>query len=714
MGEMVSVSKTLGVAHPPGYPAYALAGKISTFLPFATPSYRVNLLSVLGGALSALLLYWTVTALGAPLLSALSAALFWIGASGTWTVSVVTEMYSLNLAAALLILLIAARLSRPDDPSRSYPDLRPEERSVTRMVSQQGFQFKFPSHLYYLLFFLLGLFCGVRLDLVLLGAGVAVFSLYSLRNSRLLDRWFPFFVQAGAFFALGFSIYLYLWIRSSQLPYLNWRSPDTLLKLFETLSRKSHGGTLDLLSVNYKAGELFFTDLFLYLKDMGDQFWWAGLPLVIAGLVRLYQINRAIFFLTFTAWIFAGPFFIYKANMPPNPHAYAILEPHFLLPNVMAAVWIGMGIAWLPGGKAKGLIALLLVAGIAARWDRVSKRENFIGYDYSRNLYATLPFRSILVMQKDVQLFLFWARHYADGHRPDVAIVARGLSGSDWYQAMRKRSGETAYIGPLKTEADWAEMIARNPGRKLFAGWDQDVPPSTLYRQIPDGLARAVVSVNQGGTQILSRADFLKEFYVYRGRYRYTEQNEFFSSDLIDDYSKAHFARGVERSLQNPADPVALSDWNRCIVLNSDNPQPYYRRGFAGFANADYPGALRDFERSERLHETLFAKTQDYHSLPEVVNSVKTEWAEVLLNLGVAHEKAGDRERSEAAYLKTLRVKPDFARAHYNIAVLYWNRDWAKAVLHLQEALRIDPTNPEARAYLPKAILALERSRGKS
>ncbi len=687
MGEMVSVAKTLGVAHPPGYPGYALIGKISTFLPFANPSYRVNLASVLGGALAALFLFWTLIELGSHAGAALAGALFWTGASGPWTVSVVTEMYSLNLAAAFLVLFIAARISR---------------------TAQTHFEAPF----FYLLFFLLGFSCGLRLDLVLLGAGAGAFALFLLWRTRRLSNGIPFVLTAGAFFAAGFSIYLYLLIRSGQSPYLNWRSPDTIEKLFETLSRKSHGGTLDLLSVNYRPGELFATDFLLYLKDFGEQFWWIGFIFAAAGIWHLYQTNRAMLVLTFTAWFFAGPFFIYKANMPPNPHAYAILEPHFLLPNAMAAVWIGMGLKSLLFPKVQVLAAAVLIAGIASRWDPISKRGNFIGYDYSRNVFATLPPDSILVMQKDVQLFLFWARQYTQDARPDVTVIARGLSGSDWYQAMRRQSGVTVYIGPLKTEGDWAELIGKNPGKGVYAGWDQDVPNSSLYKQQPAGLTRKVTASNEekaGVSKAGEAVDLFRHIYVYRGRYRCDERNEFFSSDLIDDYSKGRFARGA--AVQNSADASALADWQACMVLNPDNPQPYYRRGFAHFGRADHAAAVRDFARSERLHERLFQKTQEYHSLPEVSNAVKAEWAEANLNLGVACEKTGDLAMSEAAYLKTLRINPKFARAHYNIAVLYWNRDWAKVVEHLRLALSIDPESPEARAFYPKALAALERSK---
>ncbi len=708
MGEMVSVSKTLGVAHPPGYPAYTLVGKLSTLVPLANYSYRVNLASVLGGALSALFLYLLLAQLGVSAWVALATAFLWIGSIGVWTVSIVTEMYSLNLAAALFLLFVGSRLFEA-------------ERSVSSKAPY-----------FYLLSFLLGFFCGIRLDLVLLGSGLAVSLAYYLWVSDRKEKIITVFFAGAMFFLLGLSVYLYLLVRSNQHPFLNWRSPDTFMKLWESISRKSHGGTLDLLSENYGPGELFQTNFMLYLKDMARQFWIVGLPLVAMGLLDLFKKNRSLFLLSFTAWFFAGPFFIYKANLPPNPHAYAILEAHFLLPNAMVAVWLGLGLDWLvrylsgrmiaeaQGNRPRMVLGALLVltaaAGIGTRWREVSKRGNFFGYDYARNLFATLPPDSIVVMQKDVQLFLLWASQYAQAARPDVTVVAKGLSGSDWYQEMSKRSGVTASLGTLKTETDWLLFISQNPNRAIFAGWDEDVPFSSKYEQSPVGLVRRIVSkdsVNRGLFPESFSTDFLSEFYAYRGRYRCAEQHEFFSSDLIDDYSKAHFARGVEVSKNNFQGPAAEKDWYRCAALNPANPQPYYRLGFYYFQKSDYPRAIRFFERSESLQEEMSKKLEEYHSLPEVSQAVKSDWAEANLNLGVVYEKAGYPKKSEAAYLKTLNINPRFARAHYNIAVLYWNKDWRKVVDHLKEALRIDPRNPEASAFLPKAMLALERSGSK-
>ena len=100
------------------------------------------------------------------------------------------------------------------------------------------------------------------------------------------------------------------------------------------------------------------------------------------------------------------------------------------------------------------------------------------------------------------------------------------------------------------------------------------------------------------------------------------------------------------------------------------------------------------FGARRKYMKILFALTQKYHSLSDVVGSVPNEWSDALLNWGVSLEKLGDKEKAASVYEKALSVQPNTPNAHYNLAVIYWNRDWDKVVYHLRECLRLDRTTP--------------------
>lgn len=52
-GDLIVAAYTLGVGHPPGYPAHTLIAHLFTLLPWGSVAFRVNLLSAIGAALAA-------------------------------------------------------------------------------------------------------------------------------------------------------------------------------------------------------------------------------------------------------------------------------------------------------------------------------------------------------------------------------------------------------------------------------------------------------------------------------------------------------------------------------------------------------------------------------------------------------------------------------------------------------------------------------------
>ena len=108
-GEMVSVLKTLGVAHPPGYPLYALLGRLFLLIPAGNVASRANVFSAAASALALAFLYRLFRAT-TPVWAATLGAL-WVGVSlPFWELASVGEMYALGmLAVALLLYLVFVR-----------------------------------------------------------------------------------------------------------------------------------------------------------------------------------------------------------------------------------------------------------------------------------------------------------------------------------------------------------------------------------------------------------------------------------------------------------------------------------------------------------------------------------------------------------------------------------------------------------------------------
>jgi len=122
-GEFITTSYILGVPHPPGAPLYTLLGRLFSMLPFSEEiAFRVNLLSVLSGAATALLIHLCVVRLLsawlnpadpvdriAILTGGVVAALSTAFSTSFWDNATEAEVYGLTMCLTLLAVWLALR-----------------------------------------------------------------------------------------------------------------------------------------------------------------------------------------------------------------------------------------------------------------------------------------------------------------------------------------------------------------------------------------------------------------------------------------------------------------------------------------------------------------------------------------------------------------------------------------------------------------------------
>ncbi len=123
-GEFIAASATLGVPHPPGTPLFMLLGRIFTMLPIAADvSFRINMISVISSAFTAMLAYMVAARLiryffanpeefSARLITMIGAMAggFFVAFGATnWSNSVEAEVYGIAMALSMLILLLSLK-----------------------------------------------------------------------------------------------------------------------------------------------------------------------------------------------------------------------------------------------------------------------------------------------------------------------------------------------------------------------------------------------------------------------------------------------------------------------------------------------------------------------------------------------------------------------------------------------------------------------------
>ena len=171
----------LGIAHPPGAPAYLLVGHAFAALPIGDVGYRLNLLSAVAGALASFFLYCAVRRLSGDAWLALATA--WLVAVSyfVWTAAVAAELYAPQGCVVAALIALALRWREAGQP-----------------------------WLFGLLCLLAGLGLGVHLSLALMLPGLALLALAPPLRSA--PR--PALLLAGASCGLiGAAVYVYLPLR---------------------------------------------------------------------------------------------------------------------------------------------------------------------------------------------------------------------------------------------------------------------------------------------------------------------------------------------------------------------------------------------------------------------------------------------------------------------------------------------------------------------
>jgi hypothetical protein len=288
-GELSVVCYTLGIAHPTGYPLYTLIGRVFSLIPLGTLIFRFNLLSLLFVSFSNLILFLLFLNIFKLLFAEMKDNLryylslipvFIFSFTPTlWSQATSNEVYALNfILTSLLLYLLILQIN-----------LRTEDKLIKS------------EKLSYLFFFLYGLSFGNHLSTLLLLPGFffLLFIIYQRALFRAKRALLSLFL-----FILGISAYIYLPIRSSSSPLLNWGDPSSLSNFLRHLT-----GWQYRVWMFAESSQAFWKNLKNFLSLFYAQFPFYLLPWMFLGFVILLKKNLKLFsslFLIFIFTIFYG------------------------------------------------------------------------------------------------------------------------------------------------------------------------------------------------------------------------------------------------------------------------------------------------------------------------------------------------------------------------------------------------------------------------
>jgi tetratricopeptide (TPR) repeat protein len=418
-GELTIVAHTLGIAHPSGYPLYTLLGRLFTLLPWGSLAWRLNLLSavcaaVAAGVVSLLclrvveygvnggqgrerseegLIGWVAGMVGG-LLMAFSLTL--------WSVAVVSEVYSLTLLLAAIILLLAVRAGEGSSP---------------RVLGMGAF--------------LLGLAFGNHMIVFVVAIGV--FAYLMLSPGR------PSVRQIGPLvllFLLGFSIQLYLPVRSATHPLMDWGAPRTWPRYFYHAT----GGQYQVWMFS-EGGATFVARAKGFGRLVSQQMTPFLLWLPILG---LYHMVRRSWRLGVLLASVAVVDVAYSLN-----YAIPDIEPYYLPAFMVICIWSGLGAASLFSMARRhhrlasvvvGIVMTLLpLVPLLGHYPRMDMSRNRIAYEYGLNVLASMEQDPICLTNNwDIYSPFLYLR-YGEGRRQDVCMIDKELLRRSWYFAYLER-----------------------------------------------------------------------------------------------------------------------------------------------------------------------------------------------------------------------------------------------------------------------------------
>ncbi len=515
-GELAAVQSVLGIAHPTGYPLFTLIGRVFSMIPAGNGKIvLLNLLSLILVLASVFVFFCTnrlllmrtragdkpqVKVHGKPgkagytasreggikidstFLPALAGAGFLAFSRTVWNQSSSVEVYALHLFLVVLMLYFLFR----------------------------AYQGRSDGTYWYMTLFVLALGFGNHLTTVLAVPIVLFLFFEKYRFSR-----YSFTRLAGPFILFLVTVillYLYLPIRASVSPPLNWGNPVNGESLFRHITGKQYQVWM------FASSDAVYRNLNVFIRHLPQEFGWPGLVLAAIG-----------FFASFTllgwkqAALITG--FLFTVAYAVNYDIHD-LDAYFLLAYCVMGIWITTGIAriasWLNGKKQFLRIALWLAVlgsmGYAAVKNRtVADRGPLTLYgDYTRASLSALPDSAFLLSyQWDYLVSPACYFQLVEHLREDIIIVDKELLRRSWYFDQLENRSSSILDGIQKEkEAFLGALAPFEKGKPYNTAFLENAYRRMIARMIEIHSQRSDVFI---GPELVYNEFSKKELYLSQG-----------------------------------------------------------------------------------------------------------------------------------------------------------------------------------------------------
>jgi len=683
-GEIASVAWMLDVAHPTGYPLYAmLARAFAVTFPFGAIAFRANLFSAVCSACAVFVLFRAVSRTCASAgLAAIAAGA--VGLSLTfWSQSVISEVYGLHvlLLSAILFLLLT--------------------------TYRQG-----DGRLFCLMWFLIGLSFGNHLStsllmpVVLVGTGLLLFR-------RIIPA--KIVVPAAGLCILGTSVYLYLPVRAT-IPGLpgNWGNPQTLDNFIYHVTGKTFGN----LMFSQPLGEVL-DNLWGYFASLWRELSPAGVIAASVGVILMLRKRKLALLLLS---LVGAPFVFWGIN-------YDVVDVEvFYLPSFLVFAPLLAAALGVPMGRKRGLgqrnvyvgliaaaCAILLIVPLLVNFHPNNRATHTLGYDYARLMTDTPCEGAIIYTFGWSSPFVLRYVNSTEGFRPDVDVkINWSVRNLTERRLGTSKSAKVHYEFPSQLDDAPSRILA--PDGVLFhiakvANADRHRPAtSALSRARSDLIRRDDTWYDWLSLAVLSKMNYMigaalageGHDALARDHLLLAEQLGKANAGVLNNIGSIYFQAEWYADALRMFEAAHKADEG--FVLAAMNiPACYLKMGqYEAAIDAYMP--LKDMDFGYPYIHVVAgdacSKTGQYETAAkEYLRAIEMEpqLAVAVNNLGTTYDAMGKPEKAIKAYKRALEIDPDFASPYNNLATMALRQGAIETARALaQKAIELDPTLGDA------------------
>ena len=427
-GEFLTATASLGSAHSPGYPLFLMYAKPFSWIPLGNIAFRINMATAFSASLACLGVYFLTTSLlkDEPLVDNSTFSDFAMKTAGF---------------AAACSFSFTPRLWLQSNHDKPYPLLAFLTAIIFYLLLKWRDHYKAgdeqPAYVY-VCTFLAGLSMGLHQTVVLLLP--AWFLLIVLADWRMLFR-VKELILATAFAMVGFSVHLYLPLRATQNPLLNWGDSKTSTQFLWHFLRKGYPGDLHIRD---------FSLLWAQLKafNVPREFTWMGAVLVVFALFCLWRRQRDVV-IAYLAGVAA--FLLVIVGYFNATRDFIFLTEEFFTPlYLLSAALIGVGLYHVLGYAVSNarlperydprvyILVLVLMLSLpvslcAVNYYENDQHNNYIAFDYATNSLRSLPQNAVMFTWGDSGAFPLWYLQGIERMREDLDLPHTPHIVFEWY-----------------------------------------------------------------------------------------------------------------------------------------------------------------------------------------------------------------------------------------------------------------------------------------